>query len=360
MIYAISTWKITPTGLGLAFFGLISVPISLFAVFTDTPSNTSYLSYVDNISWSVSILVLFPLIVALSLKYHRDVADGFTRLHHQIEAGDGDQFDAKGYFTSLEARVNSRWVIGFALTFSLLYSLVSLHQILNQDHGGWMSSGSLLLSIGNPERGLTWVGAVAILLQFTLVYWSCNLLWRGLQFSWTVLQVFGGRRAVIRLEPFDPDQCAGLRYLGRLTLLQNFILGLFGMYMALRIIDKFIVQGEGLFDDAGALAQLTTYAIAAPLLFFIPVFSIHRYMKRSWTLLLLPAEKLKRAHFERYTSSTSDEAIGSSVQELATIEDNIQTIRGCVPVWPFRFRTIPILVAIFQHLLVSYLASTFI
>ena len=65
LIRAIAATGVSPVGLGIAFFLSVSLTLSIWASLSESEKvEPSYVSYFDNISWSISIFMGVPLLRA--------------------------------------------------------------------------------------------------------------------------------------------------------------------------------------------------------------------------------------------------------------------------------------------------------
>lgn len=117
------------------------------------PGQTSAdcLSFLENISWSTSIVFIFPFVAALTLKYDLAIPElfEFLRQKAQGEEASGARFD--DFNAWLDRRCNSRWVTTAALALTLVLNFICFFQILDhQRFPGWMPTGSMLGAIAPP------------------------------------------------------------------------------------------------------------------------------------------------------------------------------------------------------------------
>ena len=102
LMRAIASTGLTPVGLGIGFFLLVSLTLSLWGGLFEAPETfgncvlkvddcspeewrcIKYVSYFANISWSISILFLFPFVVALGYKYCREIPRLFQYLFQEV------------------------------------------------------------------------------------------------------------------------------------------------------------------------------------------------------------------------------------------------------------------------------------
>ena len=183
LIRAIAATGVSPVGLGIGFFLSVSLTLSVWASLSEPPKvEASYVSYFDNISWSISMVFLFPFVVSLTLKYYLEIPILFDFI---LQKTDQTHKNLDEFHTWLDRRFNSYWVSGAALALTIGLNVIYFYQIFqHQGFTDWITSGELLGFLSKQGRGLTTVGLYAALIQTVLVYWILNLLWRGSVLAW--------------------------------------------------------------------------------------------------------------------------------------------------------------------------------
>ena len=359
LMRAIASTGLTPVGLGISFFLLVSLTLSLWGGFFEAPETSGncvsqvgpcsieewrcikYVSYFANISWSISILFLFPFVVALGYKYCREIPRLFQYLFQEIaQCGIGDK-RVEDFYRWLDRRFNSYWVSGAILFITVALNAVYFHQILQeQKFTDWMTSGEILASMAAMCRGLTPVGVYAAIIQIVIMYWVFNLFWRGVVLAWGLNEFFNNREFAVKLEPLHPDGCAGLIRINNIATLLNMTLFLLGIYLSLKVVDKIIIQDSSLWADIGNPFMLAGYVILAPLLFFSPLAAAHQRLIEAKENFLRPLSKQCEQLFHELSDAKSDDgsyAAARALQELANVRDSF---RKEIPVWPFDFKSL--------------------
>jgi len=349
---AIAATGASPTQLGIAFFIAVSLVMCLWAKFATPPDpegcgTLCYFSFFENISWSLSVLFVFPFVVALTWKYYQEIPDLFAELLRQSTKSEECKKKIEGLYSTLDRRFNCCLVPVSAMAIALLLNGYYFHEILQHDKfQDWITSGEFLKCLSkNERRGFTGIGIYAVIVQTVLSYWVLNLLWRGAAFAWALDQIIEKQKFPIDIRPFHPDRCCGLGRIGDVAMLLNVTLFLLGIYVSLKVIDKSLIQHSPLSEDIGNPLFLVGYLILAPLLFFAPLAAAHERMKEGQRDFLLPLSRKCRRLYKNLSSesarangwSASDEMVRKAFSDLNSMR---RQLRQEIPVWPFDFRSL--------------------
>ena len=296
--------------------------------------------FFDNISWSISMIFLFPFLVSLTLKYYHEIHKLFEFLQKQITQDHNNQGDLDEFYTWLDRRFNSYWVTGITLGLTIGLNFWYFYQILNNGLRSWMTNGSHFCSVSTHGLGFTTVGLYAAVIQIVLIYWVLNLLWRGAVLAWGLHEFFNKRNFPIRIQPLHPDRCCGLRKIGDTAMLLNLILFILGIYISLKVIDKIIIQGTSLGADIGNPIMLGGYLILAPLLFFFPLGAAHRQMTDARERFLKPVSQKCEQLFNQLANASLDDKGRTAVKTISELDTAIIRLQKEIAVWPFDFRSL--------------------
>jgi hypothetical protein len=344
LLRAISAVGVSPVGLGIGFFFSTSLTLSVWAALAE-PSKVKpdYVSYFANISWSISMIFLFPFMVSLTLKYYQEIPNLFEFLLRKTDQGesDTDNTDRDKFYSWLDHRFNSYWVSGSALALSISLSVIYFYQIFqNQEFGDWITSGELLGFLFPHGRGFTAVGLYAALILIVILYWVANLIWRGIVLAWGLHELFNIRNYPVNIRPFHPDNCCGLRKIGDVAMLLNLTLFILGIYVSLKVIDKIVIQNSSLSLDIGNPIMLAAYLLIAPLLFFLPLAAPHRQMNEAKETFLEPVNRTCERLFGELADVTLDDKGSAALQAFSALDATIVRLHKEIPVWPFDFRSV--------------------
>ena len=336
---AIAATGVSPVGLGIGFFLSVSLPLSVWASLLEPLKvEAGYVSYFDNISWSISMIFLFPFVVSFTLKYYLEIPIIFEFL---LQKTDQSHKHLDEFYTWLDRRFNSYWVSSVALALTIGLNMIYFYQIFqHQEFTDWITSGKLLGFLSTRGRGLTTVGLYAALIQTVLVYWILNLLWRGAILAWGLHELFNKRNYPVKIQPLHPDHCCGLRKIGDVAMLLNLTLFVLGIYISLKVIDKIVIQNSSLGEDIGNPIMLGGYLIIAPLLFFFPLGAAHRQLNDAKERFLEPVNQKCERLFSELADVTLDDKGFTAVQAFSALDTAITRLHKEIPVWPFDFRSL--------------------
>jgi hypothetical protein len=339
MMRAIAATGVSPVGLGIAFFLSVSLTLSIWASLSESEKvEPSYVSYFDNISWSISIFFLFPFVASLTLKYYVEIPLLFDFI---LQKTDRCHENPEKFYAWMDRRFNSYWVSGAALALAISLNVIYFYQILHyQKFTDWITNGKHLGFLSTQGRGFTAVGLYAALIQTFLVYWVLNLLWRGAVLAWSLHELFNKRNYPVEIRPLHPDHCCGLRKIGDVAMLLNLILFVLGIYISLKVIDKIVIQGSSLGEDIGNPVMLGSYLILAPLLFFFPLGAVHRQLLDAKESFLEPVNQKCERLFSALADVTLDDKGFTAVQTFSAVDAAVIRLHKEIPVWPFDFRSL--------------------
>lgn len=326
--------KLTPVSLGIWFFVFISVPLCISATMFQS-------GFIDNISWSITIVFLFPFLVGLGFKYYEEVPKLFDHLLEDV-VEDASNDKKAGFYKWLNARFNNYASTIVIFIVSLSLTLYFFYQKQSACVEGWMIGGDLFYFGPNAETegcGFTGVGLFAAIIQFVIAYWLMNLVFRAAVCYWGLYEFFDSKKKwnfQIRVNPLHPDRCCGLGRIGDLAMLFNVIMFIIGIYVSLTVLDKMLIQKSALLVDITIPLYLGSYVLLAPVLFFLPLGSARRTMKKAKMEFLRPiserCEQLAKMSGVD-TSKESSEAVGAFF-EMDKLRIHLEKE---IPVWPFDF-----------------------
>jgi hypothetical protein len=342
LMRAIAAMGVSPVTLGIWFFFAVSLTLSVWAKLSEPPpqAGVRYLSFFDNISWSISMIYLFPFVVSLTLKYYLEIPNLFAFLLDQTSQDHENQTRLDAFYAWLDRRFNSYWVTAAALALTIGLNLIYFHEILNQEgNPDWITSGKILGSLSKHGRGFTTVGLYAAFVQIVLLYWVINLIWRGVVLAWGLHELFNKRNFPVKIRPLHPDRCSGLSRIGDVAMLLNLTLFLLGIYISLKVVDKIVIQGSALGADIGNPLMLGGYLILAPLLFFFPLGAAHQQMNDARQKFLQPISQRRDRLFGELADASPDDKGLTAIQTFSALDAAIVRLHKDIPVWPFDFRS---------------------
>lgn len=329
-----------PTVLILGFYAFVTAPLFAMHGVAEQPRLRAedHLSFLDNISWSLSVVFLLPFVVGLSLQYYQEIPLLFRGLFNRFAEDECDRSEFEGW---LNRRFNdpvSPLVIAVA---TLFLNWLYLGQLLDDPQMDWMKGGILFHQHFGATYGLTLAGAFAIFVQTVLVYWVATLVLKGAILAWGLREFFDRWCAVEKIEPLHPDGVSGLAAIGRVAGILNRIFFLLGLYLSLKVIDKMIIQESSLLEDIGNPMMLGAYAILAPLLFFLPLAAAHDKMLEAKERFLKPICEVSAKALEEIGDADSDaDGRASRIEEIVRLDQLREQMYRKILVWPFDFKSV--------------------
>jgi len=331
----------TPLTLGIRFLCYISLTLCAGAALSELniEKTGDYLSYFSNISWSVSLVYLFPFIVALTLKYYQEIPKLFDYLIKKTGRSENDA-EIIAFRAWLDKKFNDLVspIVFFLIT--LLLNSIYFFQVLANEKDNWMVGGMVLKDIFRLEQGLSYMGLYAAIVQIILIYWVFNLVWKTAVFAWGLHEFFKKRGFRIDIDPVHPDGCCGLKRISSVCLILNLILFMLGIYVSLKVVDKMHIQQSSLFDDIGNPLMLGTYAVLAPLLFFSPLAACHEAMQSAKLKFIGDiSEKIQKLQKQLKDINPDGKGL-AAVQTFSEMEKIRNELIRTIPVWPFNFKSL--------------------
>ncbi len=159
-------------------------------------------------------------------------------------------------------------------------------------------------------------------------------------FSWGLNLFFNKYEFNVDVKPLHEDKCSGLKRIGDVGMIFNYIFFLIGIYLSLKVIDKLVIQEVPLTNDIGNPILLGFYIFLAPFLFLLPLWAPHKIMKSKKKEFIRP---LIMHYSERIYRIQRIYRIGeeppNEYEELEQLDTLIQKLNKDIPVWPFDFKS---------------------
>ncbi|MGB5455863.1 MAG: hypothetical protein WBO16_02545 [Gammaproteobacteria bacterium] len=330
--------RLTPASLGIYFFVCVSLPLCILAY-------AFHRGFFENISWSITVVFLFPFLAWLGFKYYEEIPKLFDHLFEDI-VQDAPIEKKIEFYKWLDTRFSNyaSTILVLILSLSIAYIFFLEQQsVCNPGEADWMFGGDLfkLSSEVHCGCGFTWIGLFAAILQVVIGYWCINLALRAAVCYWGLYELFNHKKNWnfhIRVSPLHPDNCCGLGRIGDVAMLFNVIIFIIGIYVSLTVLDKMFVQDSSPFADITIPLYLTGFVLLAPLLFFLPLGSARRTMKRAKNDFLWPlSEKCEK--LAKLSSVDNDKDSSAAVGAFFEMDKLRTQIEREIPVWPFNFRS---------------------
>ena len=328
-----------PVGTTLVFFLTASLPLTVWAALAPgapPQEGGKFTGYFANVSWSISMLGIFPLVVGLSVKYFQEIPKLFVHLATS-KPPSRSPAEYEAFQTWLSRQFNRAAVPMVMLLLTLVLNVVYYYQILKYEPDqSWITNGPLLRDRFGLPAGLSYVGAFSAVIQVSLIYWMGNLAWKSFVLAWGLHRYFNTERLDVHVDPLHVDGCCGLRRIGEVSMIFNGIMFLIGIYLSLKVIDKVAVQSAELARDIGNPVLLGCYAVIVPALFFLPLGAAHRRMREEKEKFLQPIADRYRQLVLSVVPPRSDVDY-EAIQKIRALYGDLARQ---IPVWPFNFRSL--------------------
>ncbi len=337
--------KTAPITVGVAFLLVVSLPLTAIAILFDSIahdklSDAEYISYLENFSWSISMIYLYPLIVGLIYKYYLSVPHVLGKLLESLVSGISKN-SIEEYNKSLDKRFNRPYIWLAILIAVFAANLLYFYQIIENSASAneWMTYSENTVNI-LVDTGLTPAGMIAFFVQGFLLYFVFTFVVKTIGFIYTLYEFFSSKHFNVELDPLHFDGVCGLRQISKIDTQQAYILFLLGIYLSFKVIDKLIVQDKSLFCDIGNPALLGSYALLAPFMFFLPLASAHNKMEQAKDRFLKPiSDKISQLMHEISGIQNHKES-AQYLDIVKEVEGLHMLYKRKIPVWPFDVKSV--------------------
>lgn len=329
--------KLTPTSIAILFFFLISLTLTFAGAFTAVNTNVdNYINYWENISWSFSILFIFPFVVGLTAKYYLEIPKLFGKLSKNIRNDQKSEFAE--FISSIDKKFNNPILPLLFLLIIIGLNYIYYIQILDKEpYFSWITNGHLFKEILNTKSGFSYSGLFSAFIQVFLIYWIFNIVWKSFVFSWGLFLFFNKYKFDVDVNPLHEDKCCGLKVVGNVGMIFNTVLFLIGVYISLKVIDKIVIQALPITNDIGNPIFLGCYAFLAPLLFFLPLSAPHNKMKHVKQKFMNP---LILHYTESINKLRNNPESENKYVEIEKLDVLIKKLDNEITVWPFNFKSL--------------------
>ncbi|HSA54643.1 MAG TPA: hypothetical protein VLE53_03015 [Gemmatimonadaceae bacterium] len=143
----------------------------------------------------------------------------------------------------------------------------------------------------------------------------------------------------LRLLPFHPDKCGGLRPIGRLGLRNQYALSIVGINVALLMIvsSHYGIVQPWLFGLI--IAAVIAYVVLGPLVFIAPLLPFRVKMLETKSQLMGEVAQRLRTELQRLRGLLHGGSVTKEDEELIDRLRSVGTVIDSLPVWPFDLST---------------------
>lgn len=149
------------------------------------------------------------------------------------------------------------------------------------------------------------------------------------------LKAVVGAGSQLRMLPFHPDKCGGLRPVGRLGLRNQYLLTVFGLNVVLLATVSFRYLGVTPWLYGLISAAALGYAVLGPVVFMGPLLSFRAGMVRTKAELMSEVAQRLRLELSRMRNHLSAGDLSKADEELVDRLRKFGAVIDELPVWPF-------------------------
>lgn len=138
----------------------------------------------------------------------------------------------------------------------------------------------------------------------------------------------------IRISPWHPDRCGGLRGISRYSMTLGYAIAVIGLTLSVQTIQE--IQFGTFASSYLTWTGLIGYGVLAPMVFFLPLGTAHRVMQRAKTTHLLTLSRQFDIQYKQITSvlSQGESEIADSVQKIEALQTLYKITEDFI-IWPF-------------------------
>lgn len=226
---------------------------------------------------------------------------------------------------------NSKWVSVLILILSLVsaFSFALSVPISNPSYVGWASVNPIIPWVRSLFNALSiYTGGMLILDVIVLIY--------------VLTQIFNNRN--IKVQISHPDKAGGLGAIGRFAANLGYLIGVFGILVSVSLLSNTMPQGINSIWSffLVKVGGLVLYIIAAPIIFFVPLYSAHIAMLKFRDNFLLDLGKEIDQEYSKVQKMRGE----LKAADLDDITKRIASFRELCsqakefPTWPFSVQNI--------------------
>ena len=280
--------------------------------------------------WNVAFMLLFsfPAMMMSIVTDQRELAAALSRVQH-----DGVMVLSRERAAHLVARWSPRWpivnVAGYAVGAAVgaAITFVNFETFSDPSVGYWIASDSRLVLPG-------YVFLACVFVFYALIP-VC--VFRTLAVSLFLRDAVA--HASLRMMPFHPDRCGGLRPVGRLGLRSQWLLTVLGLNIVTLGLMVLYLDMHGSIEIL-PIAAAVAYVIIGPVVFVAPLLPFRNGMLRTKAELLGEVSARLRIELQRLRTLLPSGVITKDDEELIERLRKIGAVIDELPVWPFDASTL--------------------
>ena len=209
-----------------------------------------------------------------------------------------------------------------ALAIAAVQVLSWIYDLSRVTVPNWLALNPVTIGTAQPIRFVSFYFVVYVLGRQIVTLFGLNRFFA--QFS-------------VDIAPVHPDRAGGLRVLGDYVLSSGLLLAILGSIFGMTFLRSW--TNPGVLTPEFYL-ELVTYCLLAPILFFVPLWSVHKRMVAARQRLLVEiAEQFDQEYRALFDNLRRNVLAPEAVTHLEAVQ-KIYHIADAAPVWPFDLQTL--------------------
>lgn len=326
------------------YIGIIVAVIGIVFIFigdyedvlycSGTKKNFYNLGYLYNLSWSASMVVVFPVMTGLIIYYYQSLPQFVDRLF----LPDHDPKMKMEFETQLRDWFNSRFFVVFILTFGLAIQWLYFKDLQDSSTWVWVNCIPPLERPGNVQwRKMTMLGWCAAVMQMTFTFIFLLFLFRAIAFSVALKELLERDDYDNVPIPFHPDGTSGYGFFRERIFLTIFILTLLGVYVALYMFDK--LNQESNLSLAVTFLFISFYLLLGGTIVASSFYAAHIQMQRAKQKLLDPIGRSIKQHLEKIGRIDISKLDKEELEVVTRLKALYKELNQQIPEWPLNIRS---------------------
>jgi hypothetical protein len=323
-----STLKIYIVGVLLTY-----IPLAIAAAFSPAPlllsSGTVRLPFLRDWNIAFALIVAWPTLLVFTIMDQAVLTGALRRIQRDgILVTVPSRARRIGVIWARRFRIVNYFAYGAGILTGLIVAYYNYVAYRSDDVGYWIASQGRLHASG-------YIFLYSMFLLFAIIpVYSVRSIATSLFLRHVV------KRSQLHMLPFHPDNCGGLRPIGRLGLRNQYLLTVFGVNVALlvTISQSYLNIPTSLYGLIASAA--IAYLILGPLVFMGPLLSFRTGMIRAKAELMSDVARRLRVELRRLRASLPDGEISREDHELIERLRKIGSVVDELPVWPFDASTL--------------------
>lgn len=296
------------------------------------PSGAVRLPFLYDWNIAFALLVSLPAVIVFTMSDHAALATALSRIQQ-----DGILVIPESQAQELSRKWGPRFTKINSLSL-VAGTLVGIVLVVGNINAYSQPGVGFWVDFTDPRPGALLVGCVFLYCIVVLYFSTIVYVIRSIAIAFFLNDVVDG--AQLRMLPFHPDRCGGLRPVGSFGLRNQYVLSILGLNVVLLagVTFGYLTIPSSLF--ALVTGAALAYMLLGPLVFMGPLLSFRTGMVRTKAELLGEVAQRLRRELQRLRRELAE---GELRQEDEELIDRLRKVGGVIdelPVWPFDAHTL--------------------